>query len=676
MGLAFLAAMAWEGRMKPSLFAWGLVLSLPLASLLASQEQDPKQQPKRDLTELSIEELMQIEVTTVSRKGESLLDAPAAVTVIRGEDLRRTGARSIVEALRMVPGAHVGHIDGNKWAVGIRGFSERFNHRLQVMMDGRSVYSPLFSGVDWGTFDTMLEDIDRIEVIRGPGGSVWGANAMTGVVNVITKKSKDTTGGLAVAGAGSEERDFAAARWGGSAGDGLHYRAFAKYFNRDEQEDGQDDWFQARGGFRLDYAPGADTFTFQAEAYDGESRGILTFVEPTAPFVRTVNDSIRTTGGYARARWERKLSPTSELSLQMDAIHTEYDNAVFGEVRDTLELDFTHRSRLLDGHDVVWGAGYRWSNDRIDTSPSIGFDPDQEANGAVHAFVQDEITLVQDHLRLILGSKFEYFDEVGYDYQPTARLAWRPHERHAVWAAVSRAVRMPSRAEDDVRINRAVIPGVPPTLVAVFGDAGFGPERAMAYELGYRTRPADALSFDLALFYNEYKDLRAVEPGAPFLEGTNVVAPLVADNAMEGATYGFELAATWKPIEHLRLVGSTSFLRMKLDLEDGSSSPSDPDDGEGRSPRSMATLRASIDLPENLELDVIARYVDVLPNLDVDSYVEMDVRIGWRPFANLELSLVGQNLLHDEHFESADDQIQVTPTEVERGFYFSATLRF
>lgn len=663
--------------MKATAAAWALVLTLPLSSLLASQEPAPQQpKPKRDLTELSIEELMQIEVTTVSRKGEALVDAPAAITVIRADDLRRTGARSIVEALRMVPGVHVGHIDANKWSVGSRGFSDRFNPRLQVMMDGRSVYSPLFSGVDWGTFDTMLEDIDRIEVIRGPGGSVWGANAMTGVINVITKKAKDTTGGLAYAGAGSEERDFAGARYGASSGNNLHYRAFAKYFNRDEQEDGHDDWFQARGGFRLDYTPGSDAFAAQAEAYDGESRGLLTFVEPTAPFFRTVNDSIQTTGGYARARWERRFSPTSELSVQASAIHTEYETAIFGEVRDTFDLDFTHRMALLDGHDVVWGAGYRRSDDRINNSATVLFDPDDECLEYVHTFVQDEITLVKDHLRLILGSKFEYFEQTGYDYQPTARLAWKAHDRHAVWAAVSRAVRMPSRAEDDVRINRAVIPGVPTTLIAVFGDSDFGPERSIAYEAGYRVRPDDSLSLDLALFLNDYKDLRSTETGAPFLEGTNVVAPLVVGNKMEGATYGFELAATWKPVDRLTLTGSYSFLRMNLDLENDSTDSGASEDADRNSPRNMATLRAAWDLPENLELDLVGRYVDVLPGRDVDSYVEMDVRIGWRPFANLELSLVGQNLLHDEHSESSDDQIMTAPTEVERGFYFSATLRF
>ncbi len=659
-----------------------LLGTLPsLLNSLYAQQTGAPQEPPRDLADMSIEDLMKIQVTSVARKEQALIDAPSAVTVLRGEDLRRTGVRSLAEAFRLVPGMQVARIDANKWAVSARGFNDRFANKLLVLIDGRVVYSPLFSGVFWEQQETMIEDIERIEVIRGPGAAIWGSNAVNGVINIATKKAKDTQGGLLVAGGGTEERAFGAARYGGKEGEDLAYRVFVKYFNRDEAYKGRDDWFQSRAGLRADWTPSdRDTLTVQGEYYTGESRGLLTEAILAPPFTNTFSDLSRQAGGHLIAGWERRFDGKSRLSTQFTYDHTRFTDDEFSETRDTAEINFQYRFQPIEGHDVVWGAGYRLTSDRIGNGTTLAYDPDHRTHGLASVFVQDEIALVEDRLHLTLGSRFEYNEYTRFEVQPSARLSWRPHERHALWAAASRAVRMPSRTEDEVRINFAVLPTAPlPTEVALFGDHGFVSEELVALEMGYRVQPADALSLDLALFYNIYDRLRTFEPATPFLEPlpapAHFVQPLHADNKADGRTCGLEVSAAWRVTEGWTLTGAYTLFRMRLNIEDDSLDTLS-EDAERQSPRNQASLRSSWDLFEKLQLDAALRYVDVVPGWDVDSFVELDARLAWKVTPDLEISLVGQNLLHGEHLEAAPSFIRHQSTEVQRGAYLSVSWRF
>jgi iron complex outermembrane receptor protein len=652
------------------------------ASVDAQEPQDPDEKQRRArLAGMSIEELMSLEVTTVARKEQKLIDAPSAVYVIRGEDIRRTGTRSIAEALRMVPGVQVARIDANKWAVGARGFADRFANKLQVLVDGRTVYSPVFSGVLWDQQDTMIEDIDRIEVVRGPGATVWGSNAVNGVVNVITKKARETQGGLIVAGGGTEEQDFGAVRYGAKSAGDLHARVFARYFNRHEGRDGHDDWFQARGGFRADWTPGPDTFTFSGEYFDGKSRGVMTVPVFSPPFTQTFVNGTASSGGHFIARWERELTPASELSAQLTYDHVDIATDFYEELRDTLELDLRHRFSPLEGHDVVWGAGHRLTTDDITGSSLVSFSPPGETDGLLNVFAQDEVTLFPNRLSVTLGSKFEYNDHTGFEYQPGARILWKPDERQAVWASVSRAVHIPSRSDDDVTFLQAVFPAGP-TLTGVYflGNRDVRSEELLATEAGYRIQPLDTVSLDVALFYNDYDDLLTAQPGAPYPNPSapppDNISPLDVSNMRAAKTYGVETAVTWRASDQATLHASYTFLRRSFTSDPGSLDPTSDKALEDRNPRHSVYARLSLNPIEDLEIDVIGRFMDESLSATVKSHTELDARIGWWPLKTLEVAVVGQNLLHSGHYESGSTVLGEAATQVERGVYVVIGWRF
>jgi iron complex outermembrane recepter protein len=644
-----------------------------MAALAAGQ--DPPPPRPRDLADLSLEELLRLEVTTASRKEQSLMDTAAAVAVIRGEDIRRMGVRSLPEALRMVPGTNVARIDGNKWAIGVRGFSDRFSNKLQVLIDGRSVYSPVFSGVFWERQDVFLEDVDRIEVIRGPGGAVWGANAVNGVINVITKKAKDTQGTLVVAGGGTEERAFGGARYGGASGADVHYRAFAKAFYRDEQRDhathdgAHDDTWQGRTGFRADWrASEEDSVTVQGDYYHARTGTSTALPAPAPAFVDPRDEHYASSGGHVLLRWERRLGGDSLVTAQLAYAHDVFNPSFQTERRDTMDVDLTHRVTPWEGHDLVWGAGYRVTADSGHDGYAVRFDPEAEIDDVVSAFAQDEIALSGDALKLTLGTRFEHNDYTGLEVQPSARVAFRAHERHLAWAALSRAVRTPNRVDHGVDYIVAAGPGVEAHLL---GNQELRAEELVAYEAGYRLQPSDELTLDLALFFNDYEHLESKEPAA----AAPPVIAQVFDRKTTGRTYGAELAATWQILKGWRLYGAYTFLRMNLDPESDSADRTTVRD-ERNDAKGQAFLRSSFDLSETLTLDLMGRYVGPLSNRDVDAYAELDIRAAWRALPSLELSLVGQNLLHDEHFESSDTPLTERATEIERGVYFMAVWQF
>ncbi len=667
-------------------------LSLSLTTDCRAGNREQTQEHSVDLTTLTLEELMNIQITSVSKKPERLIDAASAIYVITQEDIRRSGVTNIPEVLRMVPGIQVARIDANKWAISARGLTGRFANKLLVLLDGRTVYTSLFSGVFWDVQDTLLEDIDRIEVIRGPGATLWGANAVNGVINIITKHTKDTQGGLLIAGYGDEERGFGGLRYGGKVGDDFYFRVYAKYFNRDDTvftsgRDADDNWDVLRGGFRTDWkVSNQDSLTLQGDIYDGESGQTITVDTPTPPFIRTFDDEAEIAGGNVLGRWKHTFSEVSDMAFQLYFDRTEREDPVIGDNRNTFDVDFQHRFALGKKQDMVWGLGYRFTHDDIKNTFSISFDPESHDYHLFSAFVQDEITLLKDWLRLTVGSKFEYNDFTGLEIQPSARLLWKPHEQHSVWTAFSRAVRTPSRAENDVRVNQRVLfpsllsPFLPFDLVSAFGSSDFESEKLYAYELGYRVIPLEDLAVDIALFYNDYDKLRTAEPRSPFLETipepSHLVFPLIGDNKMDGEIYGVELAVDWRPVDWWHITASYTYLQIQLHL-DKDSGDIVSEVAEGESPHNQFFLRSSFDLPKDLEIDLMPRYTDNLPSQDVDSYVTLDARLSWKPFQNLEISVVGQNLFDNQHLEFKQELIVNTiSTEVERSVYGKIEWRF
>jgi len=653
----------------------------------AEKELQPSQ-----LGGMELEELMKIRVTSVSRKEERIAHAAAAVVVLTQDDIRRSGFNSLPEALRMVPGMDVARLDGHDWAITSRGFNDVFANKLLVLIDGRSVYTPLFSGVFWDVQDTLLEDIDRIEVIRGPGAAVWGANAVNGVINIMTKSAKDTQGGLLMGGGGTEERVFGGARFCGKLGTNVYYRAYAKYFDRDNSvfqngTDAYDSWYLGRTGFRVDWDATAENLvTFQGDLYGGQEHQTFNVPTFTPPFSTDIRDREHISGGNLLGRWTRTFAENSNLQLQMYYDRTDRNAAIFKEDRNTYDVDLQHRFPVGKRNDIVWGVGYRASSDKIGNTSAVSLTPDSRTVQLFNSFVQDEITLVEDKLNFEFGSKFEHNDFTGYEIQPSGRLLWRPVERHTLWGSVSRAVRTPSRAEDDIRLNEEVIPpGVPPNtsllpaLVAVLGNRQFESEKLIAYEMGYRAEPHKRCFFDLALFYNVYDDLRSLEPGTPFLEPSptpHLVFPQIVSNGLEGQTYGGSAMVTWRPTDWWRLRPSYTFLQMEVRNKGGSQDPTSAAQAEGSSPHHQFALGSSVDVLPNVEFDSNLRFVDKLAALQTPAYWELDLRLGWRPIPKLEVALVGQNLLHDQHPEFNRTFINNPRAEVERSFYGKITWHF
>jgi len=661
--------------------------------------QTPSSGSEPDYLSLGLEDLMQIEITSVSKKSQRLSDAAAAVFVITQEDIRRSGVTSIAEALRMAPGVQVARIDANKWAVSIRGLNGRFANKLLVLMDGRSLYSPLFAGVYWEVQDTAMEDIDRIEVIRGPGAALWGANAVNGVVNIITKSADLTNGGLLSAGGGNEARGFATARYGLLLGENTHLRFFAKHQDTDHAVDStgaaaHDAWNMTRGGFRLDSQPSyRDTLTLSGDYYDGTIDERYTLYRlPTAqdPTISSSPDaSSGMSGGNLLARWQRTLDATDSISLQLYYDHFERSMIILGESQNTVDLEFQHRLTLWDRQDFIWGLGYRFSNDSLSDTSTISFSPSSRNTELYSGFLHDEIKIIPERLSLILGSRIEHNSYTGFEIQPNGRLVWTPTPQNTLWGAVSRAVRTPARGDSDIAYRYRTYPadpaGVPvPVRLEIDGSKGFKSENLVAYEVGYRTEPMPHVALDAAAFYNDYHRLRVLQPSAfsPEPQGsvpTDYVQSFQLANLMHGHAYGVELAAEWSPVPWWRLHASYSYLRVKMFLEDPSTDAINKGDAEGDSPRHQFSLRSGVDLGKRVECDLWLRGADRLPYIDgssIPGYLTLDARLAWKPMPKLELALVGQNLLQRRHPEFNPEFINTFPSDVQRSVYGKATWKF
>jgi iron complex outermembrane receptor protein len=604
------------------------------------------------LKKLSLEDLSDIQVYSASRRLEPTQTVPSAIFVLTQEDLRRSHVTTVPDALRLVPGVQVGKVDANKFAVSMRGFNSREANKLLVLVDGRTIYDPLFAGMLWESQDFLLEDIDRIEVIRGPGGTLWGANAFNGIINIISRNAADTRGGFASITAGNEERYTAAARFGWQMGDNHAARVYAKSFERDTGFSSAAPPYDAsrmhRGGFRWDWDSGArDSMRVSGDIFSADT-GIRE--DPTL-----VQD-VEHRGRNLMARWNRQLSDTNGLQLQVYYDHVSYESFGFDQERTTYDVEAQQNVHLLERHQVVWGGGFRSMRDNMSTAfPGIiDVLPLRRHDQIATYFVQDTIALLSERLNLTAGVKYERTDYADSEWLPNVRFAYMPSAQQTWWAAASDATRVPSRLESDLTFFGVIRPG-----------DSFESEQVRAYELGHRRLVSSQLWYDVALFYNDYEDLRTSE-------GT------VVANRMNGDTRGVEIAVRWEPTTHWRIDGAYTWLDMNLALDPGSvSDPRQIAFNEGLVSENQLSVRTAVDLPHDLTIDATVRYVDELEALNFPAYTQLDFSIGWFATETFEISATGRNLL-DSHQPEQDFAFSASgmPTENERSLYARATWRF
>jgi iron complex outermembrane receptor protein len=632
----------------------------------------------QDLSQLQLEDLMNIKVTSVSKKEQKMSHAAAAISVITQEDIQRSGATNIADLLRMVPGLNVAQINANTWAISARGFNSQFANKLLVLVDGRAVYTPLLGGVSWETLDVPLEDIDRIEVIRGPGAAIWGPNAVNGVVNVITKKAADTQGGLVTAGGGNQHQAFGTAQFGGKVG-GTSYRAFAKYLNDNHFPDpvglnGKDDWHLLHGGFRADSTVSDhDSLTLEGDLYTGSEGATLVHSDLAAWENVNVARIAGLSGGNLLARWGHTFSNRSDMALQFYFDQYSRSGPESFEVRHTLDLDFQHHIAAGNRQDWIWGASIRSSPDHTVGTIDQAWVPADRAFHLFSAFVQDEIVLKPNLVFLTLGTKLEQNNFTGFDIQPSARLAWTPNARHMLWASVSSADRIPSRRDLNLNAVLAAIPG--PEEVVLFGNPNMLNEHVVAYEAGYRSQLSRQLSADVSVFFNQYSRLESIDliplPTVSDSDPPVVVHQVQIGNQGSGNSAGVEVSANWKVTERWTLSPGYSFLHMNLHTD-----PDSVADAQGSNPGHQAQIRSRIDLFRGLTLDTNAYYVGRLPDQLLDAYTRLDVQLAWSHGEGLKLALVGQNLLNDHHEEFNGALQVVNSTLVKRSVYAQATWWF
>ena len=657
-------------------------------ALLFSGAAPAQQTHPADLADRSLEDLMNTEVTSVSKKQQKISDTAAAIFVITQEDIRRSGATSFPDLLRMVPGIHVAQIDGSNWAISSRGFNNEFSDKLLVLIDGRTVYSALNSGVDWGAQDVLLEDVERIEVIRGPGATIWGANAVNGVINILTKKAADTQGGLLKFRGGNLSQGFGAIRFGGTLGRAASYRVFTKFFNNSHLldpngQDGGDGYDMLHGGFRVDDSPSEkDSVTFQGDLYRSSGNELLRAVSLSPPESLIESSFLNRAGGNLLTRWDHTISSRSETDLEIYFDRAERSDLAFDESRDTFELDFSHHVAWGTRNDFVWGTSYRRTTDDTSGTLTYSFNPASQARQLFAGFVQDEIVLRPDRLRLTAGMRVEHNDYTGFEFQPNLRLAWTPLTHQCFWFSWSKAQREPARSDISLRVGLNAFPGANgvPTLVSIIADSEFTSEVLNGYDFGYRTELGSHLSLDFAAFFNRYHHLLTVEPVAPFFESTpppphNVIAFTVG-NSMHGETHGLEVVANWKVTRRWTLSPTYSLFEAHMHLDPSSQDTTSVSDVEGSDPRHSAQLRSHLQLPRGFSWDASASFVDRLADQRIPSYTRFDSVLSWQASERVWVSIVGQNLLKNQHVEFNEDLQLQQSSAIKRSAYAKFTWRF
>lgn len=689
---------------KKILFARTLLLSsfvvatsMPGFSNIASAHSgidDVDQHDVGSLSDLSLEQLMGIQVVTASRRAQDISSIPSAVFVITQDDIRRSGVTSIPEALRMAPGVQVARLSTDKWSISIRGFNGRYANNIQVLVDGRSVYNALFSGTLWEQVDTYMEDIDRIEVVRGPSAAVWGANAVNGVINIITKKASETQGLSITAGGGSFERGFIGGRYGGTMGDHTSYRVYAKGFTRQSLKSNQgkstnSEWHDARGGFRLDHEQDNDEFTAQGDFYYRAYGDTIDKTVLAAPLIQIEKDRASDIGGNIRLRWERALSDESSFVLQTYYSHSEYDLKTGAPFREhSFDIDANHSFVFMDHHRITWGANYRLYHNKVHGSEIVTFNPRVRTKHQFGLYVRDDISLIPSKLNLVIGTRFDHNDYTGFEIEPNIRLIWTPDQKNSIWGAVSRAVRTPSRAENDIKINVQASHWIPlsperlpiPALVQYNGKSDFKSEKLLAFELGYRHKFSQQASIDIATFYNRYSDMRNVILNGVAHQLTyppHILVDVGVNNDASGETYGVEVSADWRVRENWRLQANYTFLRMHIH-SDSLLKTYDPVTGSASkvSPKHQFAMRSNYDFSERLQLNLWLHYISSVDLYDIAGYITMDAKLAYQINKNTELFVVGQNFLQKHHREIESDFIRTLPSRVPRGIYAGFNLQF
>lgn len=663
-----------------------LVPVLGLLLLIHSAPPCPAQEPKPNLGEMTIEQLMQVKVISAGKKEQHLADTAAAVYVITQEEIRRSGVTSVPEALRLAPGVEVARLSGNAWAISVRGFNYRYADKVLVLVDGRTVYSPIFSGVFWELNDLVLEDIDRIEVIRGPGGTMWGANAMNGVINIITKRAQDTQGGLVTAAGGSQGYSTGAARWGASNGKGFAYRLYGKYGRLGESPgfppvDGNayDAWQLARMGFRADWERFANTLTVSGDAFGGAEHESFPFPLLQPPYASNLNYGFAPYGGNLLTRWQHASNPDSDFSLQAFYDRMDRPTPVFTTSDQVFDLEFQHHNLLRARQELVWGLGFRATESATRGSYVVELDPSHLTMFTINGFVQDEIAVVPSHLWLTLGTKLERNEYTGCELQPNFRLHWKPHREHTLWAAVSRAVTIPNDFQAVGRRLEATFPG-PDGMVGgilLLGNHDLQEQGLLSYEFGYRAQPTPNTAFDIAGFHNIYHDFISAWPGEPVVNPSGpppqFVVPLYFRNNTATRTYGAEFSSSYAPVPFVKFSASYTWLVVgPYPLDDPWESPF----RAGDSPRNQFQVHSYLSLPQNFDFDTSLYYVSPLSAQFVPGYTRLDARLGWRPSGRLEFSLGFQNLLQPRHTEFISPSDWGQHARVPRAAYAKLTWRF
>ncbi|PID73727.1 MAG: hypothetical protein CSB33_02150 [Desulfobacterales bacterium] len=647
-----------------------------------------------DFTSFSLEELMDVEITSVSRSPRKLKDTAAAVFVITREDIRRGGVTSIPEALRMAPGVQVARISATDWVVNIRGMNEQFSNKLLVLIDGRRVNHPNVGGVFWDMQDMALEDLDRIEIIRGPNAVLWGTDAVNGVINIITRHCRDTTGTVISLIGGTDEAG-AVVRYGKAVSKHGAYRLFAKFFNQGDLTDGdreiaadpsRSDWRSGRAGFRSDWSwnDDSDRLRLQGEIFSNRFQSTETCLLFETPWYEDTDRLSRASGIWASAKWTRRHGPASETDVHFSMDSSEKD--ILGVRTRYLDNHLEYRHRLLAGrHEMIWGLNGRLVFDRTDadgTKP-LRFDPENEHQYRVGSFLQDTFSLVPDRLSLTAGAKLEYTDDHGADLQPTLRLLYSPSYRHSLWGGLSRAVRIPSRLETNGVLQESVLAPEAagtdlPLLLVRRGNKGLKPEELIAWEVGYRFQPRPDMRMMLAGFFHAYDRLVALRYDPAGYVRREVPTPhyglpVEYENNWSGESFGLETSLFWQPFSRLRMEAAWTFLKTRMHCIKAPAGVSD--DGKMRlfftasNPRNQVSLRSGYRLTDTIDMDVWLRYVDRIKDRDVDEYLTLDARLAWRPTPRTEVSVVGRNLLEEEHAE-------FSTLEIERSLLMKLALRF
>ncbi len=633
----------------------------------AEARSDSSQQ--KPLSTLTLEQLGNIEVTTVSKEPEEIWNTPAAIYVITQEDIQRSGATTIPDALRLAPGVDVAQIDAHTWSVGIRGFGNNLSRDVLVLIDGRTVYTTLFAGTWWDGQNLLMEDVDRIEVIRGPGGTIWGPNAVNGVINIITKSAKDTHGATVSAGGGTQEQGFLNAHYGGGNSKGLDYRVYELGFDRGPEyhPDGIkfDRWRTIQGGFRADWTKDSgDHFTFEGDIHDEGAGTGDTVSNYTIPYSQTLYGTEQISGGNILGRWQRVYEEGKDLQLQTSYEHTNrFDPTQFKDLRNTFDIDYLDRFRLPGRQQISWGLGARFSHENNPiVVPGEFFSPDSRTDRLLTAFFQDEIALIDKQLTFTFGTKILETNFTGWQMQPTGRLSWTPTSSQSFWAAFTHAVRTPSDVEENFTelVYAGTASGLP--LFGMFTpNPIFHSEELNGYEAGDRLLARKSLYLDVAAFYNHYGDLLSEDIiGSPTVvtnpAPTHIALTADFGNGLVGTTKGIELAPEWRPLPTWRLRGSYSYLQMDIKKGTDSLDAGTAPVVDGSSPKHRLSLQSDLDFAKVFSLDLTYRYVAVLHEIaeggeSIRAYSTGDARFDWQFARQFKFSAVGRNLLQPHHFE-------------------------